>query len=54
MDWDVLIAGGMGQGVCMALNQYNIRPIVTDISQIEDAVAAYLEGKLDNREDLIH
>ena len=34
--------------------QYNITPFITDISQIEDVVEAYLEGKLDNREDLVH
>jgi hypothetical protein len=40
--------------VIIQTKQYNITPFVTDNSQIEDVVVAYLEGKLDNREDLVH
>jgi len=37
-DCDVLIAGGMGQGAYESLKGYGIRPIITDVGDIREAV----------------
>ena len=37
-DCEVLIAGGMGQGAYESLKGYGIRPIITDVSDIREAV----------------
>jgi len=41
-DCDVSLCRGMGWGTYEAMRQYGIRPIVTDIAEIEAAVQAYL------------
>jgi predicted Fe-Mo cluster-binding NifX family protein len=47
-DSQVLIAGGMGMAAFESMRKFNIDPIVTDISNIEDAVKMYIAGKLPN------
>lgn len=49
-DCEVLIAGGMGGGAMQSLLSSNIRPILTDIKSVDDAVKAYVDGRLENRE----
>jgi predicted Fe-Mo cluster-binding NifX family protein len=52
-DCEVLIAGGMGMGAYESLKGYGIRPIVTDVDGIREAVGRYLDGNLpDLRERL--
>jgi predicted Fe-Mo cluster-binding NifX family protein len=53
-DCQVLIAGGMGWGAYESLKSYNIKPIVTDVSDIDKAVKLYLEGKLPNLMERLH
>ena len=43
-DIDVLITGGMGQGLIMRLERKNIRGLVTKESDPEKAVLLYLNG----------
>ncbi|MBK8935732.1 MAG: hypothetical protein IPM76_26100 [Chloroflexi bacterium] len=45
-DCDVLLARGMGQGAYTGLEQANVRPILTDIADVETAVTAVIEGKI--------
>lgn len=45
-DCQVLMARGMGQGAHTSLNDRGIRPVLTDIQDIQEAVEAYLAGKL--------
>ncbi len=45
-DCQVLLARGMGAGAYESMKEAGIQPIVTDISVIDDAVRAYLEGRL--------
>ena len=45
-DCQVLLAGGMGAGAYESMKDAGIQPIVTDIGVIDDAVHAYLEGRL--------
>lgn len=53
-DCQVLIAGGMGWGAYESMKGYNIEPIVTDVGDIEQAVALYLEGRLENLMERVH
>ena len=47
-DCKVLIAGGMGYGAYASLKARNLDAIVTDVSDIDQAVKLYLDGKLVN------
>ena len=53
-DCEVLIAGGMGGGAVQSLLARNIRPVLTDISSIDEAVSAFVEGRLENRAKRLH
>ncbi len=53
-DCEVMIAGGMGAGVYESMKQANIRPIVTDLSNIDEAVQAYLVGSLRDHVEKLH
>jgi len=53
-DCDVLIAGGMGWGAYESLKGYGIRPIVTDMPDIREAVRRYLEGELPDLMERLH
>ena len=53
-DCDVLLARGMGTGAYESLRQAGIRPVITDIARIDDAVQAYLEGKLEDHPEWLH
>jgi predicted Fe-Mo cluster-binding NifX family protein len=44
----------MGAGAYESMRQYNIKPMVTDLRKIEDALQAYLAGSLLDRTDLLH
>jgi predicted Fe-Mo cluster-binding NifX family protein len=45
-DCEALIAGGMGWGAYESLKGYGIRPIVTDMLDIREAVSRLLAGDL--------
>jgi predicted Fe-Mo cluster-binding NifX family protein len=53
-DCQILIAGGMGMGAYDSMKSYEIEPIVTDVTNIEEAVKFYLQGKLPNLMERLH
>jgi predicted Fe-Mo cluster-binding NifX family protein len=53
-DCQVLLCGGMGAGAFQSLGERGIEPILTDIPLIEEAVQAYLSGRIINLTDRIH
>ena len=53
-DCDVLLARGMGQGAYKGLEQANIRPVLTDIADVETAVIAVIDGKIINHTERLH
>jgi predicted Fe-Mo cluster-binding NifX family protein len=53
-DCQVLIAGGMGWGAYDGLKSRDIEAIVTDVTDIDQAVKLYLEGKLANLMERLH
>jgi predicted Fe-Mo cluster-binding NifX family protein len=53
-DCQVVLAGGMGQGMLQNLEQADIRPILTEVKSIQEAILAFLEGKLVDRSERVH
>lgn len=54
IDCDILLARGMGRGLYESMEQAGIRPIVTDIRRIDEAVQAYLAGNLVDHTEHLH
>ncbi len=53
-DCQVLLARGMGSGAYASLQQAGIRPVVTDVADIDAAVHAYLAGGLMDHVEKLH
>ena len=53
-DCEILLARGMGAGAYESLRAAGIRPIVTDVETMDDAVKAYLGGALTDHVELLH
>jgi predicted Fe-Mo cluster-binding NifX family protein len=53
-DCQVLLAGGMGRGAYESLKSFNIKPVITDVGDIDQAVQLYVDGKLPNLMERIH
>jgi len=54
VDCDALLCGGMGMGAYQSMVSRGIKPVVTEIQDIEQAVIAYAEGKIVDRVDWLH
>ena len=53
-DCDAMLCRGMGRGVYESMRSLNIRPILTDIADIEEAVKAYVDGSVTDHTELLH
>ena len=53
-DCEVLLARGMGQGAYNGMQQMGIRPILTDIGNIETAVQAVMDGSIVDHSERLH
>jgi len=53
-DCEALICGGMGMGAYQSMLSRGIKPVVTEIEDIHEAVMAFDQGKLEDRVDLLH
>ena len=53
-DCKALLCRGMGMGAYESMRRLNIQPIVTDIEDIDEAVQAYIDGKLVDHTELLH
>lgn len=53
-DCQVLLCRGMGRGAYESMKVVGIRPIMTDIVEIEHAVAAYLHGEIIDHVESLH
>ena len=53
-DCDVLLARGMGRGAYIGLQQTGIKPVVTDIADIEQAALAVIDGNIVDLTDRLH
>jgi len=45
-DCEAVLAGGMGQGMYQNLQQAGIRPLPTEVEDIQEAIRAFIEGRL--------
>ena len=53
-DCDILLARGMGAGAYESIKQAGIRPILTDISSIDEAVQAVISGQITDHTERLH
>lgn len=53
-DCQILLARGMGAGAYESMKEAGIQPVVTDVARIDEAVQAYLEGKLVDHTERLH
>lgn len=53
-DCEVCAVGGMGVGAYENSRSLGIRPIVTDMMSIDEAVQAFIEDRLENHAERIH
>ena len=53
-DCQVLLAGGMGQGMYVQLQAAGIRPVLTEIDDIHEALRALIDGSLVDRSERAH
>jgi predicted Fe-Mo cluster-binding NifX family protein len=53
-DCEVLLARGMGAGAYESMKQANIRPVVTEVANIDEAVQAYITGNLADHVEKLH
>jgi predicted Fe-Mo cluster-binding NifX family protein len=54
LDCKALLCRGMGMGAYESMKVAGIQPVVTDIASIDEAVMAYVEGKIVDRVDRLH
>jgi predicted Fe-Mo cluster-binding NifX family protein len=53
-DCQALLCRGMGRGAYESMRTMGIRPVVTDIISIDDAVMAYIQGNIVDQVDRLH
>jgi predicted Fe-Mo cluster-binding NifX family protein len=53
-DCQVVLSRGMGNGAYMALRQAGLRPIITDVREIDEAVRQYVAGELVDHPERLH
>ena len=53
-DCEALICRGMGMGAYESMKTAGVRPVVTEIASIDEAVQAYIDGKLVDQVHLLH
>jgi predicted Fe-Mo cluster-binding NifX family protein len=53
-DCEALLCGGMGMGAYQSMVTRGVKPVVTDIREINQAVMAYVEGMIVDRVEWLH
>jgi len=53
-DYEALLCRGMGMGAYESMKARNIRPVVTDIADIEEAAFAYINGQIVDHIEKLH
>jgi predicted Fe-Mo cluster-binding NifX family protein len=53
-DCQIVLARGMGQGAYMGLEQMGVRPILTEIKMIDEAVQAVVDGSIEDHPERLH
>jgi len=53
-DCRAVLAGGMGQGMYLNLQEAGIRPLLTETRDIQEALRAFSAGNLLDRPERVH
>lgn len=53
-DCEALLCGGMGKGTYGSLNERGIRPVITDILDIDEALTSYINGQIIDHTEKLH
>lgn len=53
-DCEALLCRGMGQGAYESMKVRGIRPVVTDIATIDEAIIAYVQGNIVDQIERLH
>ncbi len=53
-DCEALLCRGMGTGAYESIKARNIRPMITDIADVDEAVMAYANGKIIDHVEKLH
>jgi predicted Fe-Mo cluster-binding NifX family protein len=53
-DCEAVLCGGMGKGAYESIRACNIRPVITDIVDIDEATAAYASEKIIDHLEKLH
>lgn len=53
-DCEAVLCRGMGMGAYESLKGGGIRPVVTDIELVDDAIQAYIEGRIVDHIERLH
>ncbi len=53
-DCQILLARGMGNGAYQSMLQLNIKPVVTDIKNIDEAVQTFISGTIADHTEKLH
>ena len=53
-DCEALLCRGMGMGAYESMKTRGIRPVVTDIASVDEAVMAYVEGNIVDQVERLH
>lgn len=52
-DCDIVLSAGMGPRIYEDLEKAGIKPVLTKASEVEEAIRAYLEGRLEEQPGLV-
>jgi predicted Fe-Mo cluster-binding NifX family protein len=53
-DCEALLCRGMGMGAYESMKARNIRPVVTDVADIDEAILAYVNGRIVDHVEKLH
>jgi predicted Fe-Mo cluster-binding NifX family protein len=53
-DCEALICGGMGMGAYQSMLQLKIKPVVTELEDVDAAAQAYINGTIVDRTEFLH
>lgn len=53
-DCEAMICNGMGRGAYESMHTMNIRPLITDINDIDEAAIAYANGQIIDHTEKLH
>jgi predicted Fe-Mo cluster-binding NifX family protein len=53
-DCQTVICGGMGRSAYVSMQNLNIRPLVTTLRDVDEVIASFINGSLEDHAELLH